>query len=203
MRAKVQNEYAASTRLDIRVNSGLLFKSKDGWTLNATDALTEKGKPVKLGKDGKPSEANHGNVTPSIDDKSGGFTIDYAEQTTVLSLAALRRLRFPTKPSEKSKSGSDVAAKAYLAAAAFGLLAATLALDAGYDLRSRCLLRATEPIQWTVLGRPGDKDSSFGLSREQAIDLYEHSLAAAKRCDLPFEKNEVVLSPSDEPVTAC
>jgi CRISPR-associated protein Csb1 len=73
--------------LNIRVNSGVLYKAKEGWTLNEATALKEKGKPVKLGKDGKPSEANHGNVTPSI--SSGGYTIDFAEQTTVLSLPAL------------------------------------------------------------------------------------------------------------------
>ncbi len=33
----------------------------------------KKGPPVKLGKDGKPSEANHGNVKPSI--TKGGVTI--------------------------------------------------------------------------------------------------------------------------------
>src|SRR5208282_2180180 len=74
--------------LNIRVNSGILYKAKEGWTLDEKQAVKEKGKPVKLGKDGKPSEANHGNVTPSISE--GGFTIDYAEQTTVLSLPALR-----------------------------------------------------------------------------------------------------------------
>jgi hypothetical protein len=50
----------------------------------------------------------------------GGFTIDYAEQTTVLSLPALRRLRFPVKPGEKSTTESDNAARTYLAA--LGLL---------------------------------------------------------------------------------
>src|SRR5208282_5702797 len=60
----------SSSRIDplnIRVNSGTLFKAKEGgWTLDPD--LAEKDsktkKPVLLGKDGKPSEANHGNVTP-------------------------------------------------------------------------------------------------------------------------------------------
>src|SRR5205085_12424871 len=114
--------------LNIRVNSGVLFKAKEGWTLDEKDALKEKGKPVKLGKEGKPSEANHGNVTPTISD--GGYTIAYAEQTTVLSLPALRRLRFPPKPGEKSTPVADVAARTYLAS--LGLLGATLAIEAGY-----------------------------------------------------------------------
>ena len=47
-----------------------------------------------LGKDGRPLEANHGNVTPSTPDRdkttkdylAGGMTISSAEQTIVLSL---------------------------------------------------------------------------------------------------------------------
>ena len=55
--------------LNIRVNAGVLYQGKDGgWTLDEKDAAKEKGKSIKLGKDGKPSEANHGNVTPSISD---------------------------------------------------------------------------------------------------------------------------------------
>ncbi len=96
--------------LNIRVNSGVLFKAKDGgWTLDEKDAAKDKNKAVKLGKDGKPSEANHGNVTPTISE--GGYTIDYAEQTTVLSLPALRRLRFPAKAGEKSTTEGDLAAR--------------------------------------------------------------------------------------------
>jgi CRISPR-associated protein Csb1 len=101
--------------LNIRVNAGVLYQAKDGgWTLDEKEAVKEKGKSVKLGKDGKPSEANHGNVTPGISD--GGFTIDYAEQTMVLSLPALRRLRFPAKPGDKSSAEGDTAARMYLAA---------------------------------------------------------------------------------------
>ena len=139
--------------------------------------LKEKGKPVKLGKDGKPSEANHGNVTPTISD--GGFTIDYAEQTTVLSLPALRRLRFPAKPGEKSSPESDIAARTYLAS--LGLLGATLAVEAGYDLRSRCILRATNAVQWNLLGKPGDADVPFTLDKEAAIKLYKRLSPACRR----------------------
>jgi CRISPR-associated protein Csb1 len=36
----------------------------------------KKGDAIKFGKEGKPSEVNHGNVTPSIDSVGGGVTID-------------------------------------------------------------------------------------------------------------------------------
>lgn len=179
--------------LNIRVNSGTLFAAKDGgWTLQEAEARKEKGKSVKLGKDGKPSEANHGNVTPTISD--GGFTIDHAEQTTVLSLPALRRLRFPAKPGEQSSSEGNVAARTYLAALA--LLAATLALEAGYDLRSRCILRATEAITWKLLGKPGESDTAFTLNKEEAIQLYRDALAGVRAAKLPIELQEIELNPT-------
>jgi CRISPR-associated protein Csb1 len=190
-----------SSRLDplsIRVNSGVLYAAKGGgWTLNEADAVKEKGKPVRLGKDGKPSEANHGNVTPSTSD--GGFTIDYAEQTTVLSLPALRRLRFPSKPGEKSSPEADMAARTYLAA--LGLLGATLAIEAGYDLRSRCILRAKDAIIWSLLGKPGDADSSFTMDKADAIKLYAEALAAVKKAKLPIQLEEILLTPSEGLVT--
>ena len=44
----------------------LYEKKGGGWTLNEGEALKKDGKPVKLGKDGKASEANLGNVTPAF-----------------------------------------------------------------------------------------------------------------------------------------
>ena len=88
--------------LQIERTSAFVYESRDpqqGWTLNPTEARTEKGKPVGVGSKGelgRPSAVNHGNVAPPIDTQSGGVTIDKAVQTTVISLAALRKLRFPT-----------------------------------------------------------------------------------------------------------
>jgi CRISPR-associated protein Csb1 len=180
--------------LNIRVNSGVLYEAKEGWTLDEKNALKEKGKSVKLGKDGKPSEANHGNVTPTI--SGGGFTIDYAEQTTVLSLPALRRLRFPAKTGEQSTPEGDNAARTYLAA--LGLLGSTLAIESGYDLRSRCILRAKDAVAWTLLGKPGDADKSFALDKDTALKLYKDALAAVQKAKLPLHLEEIVLKPSED-----
>ena len=195
-----------------------IFAVKNGgWTLNKDLAEKDnKGKPKLFGKKGKPSEINHGNVTPDIvyrrdknrnlildDDKRsipiGGFTIDYAEQTTVLSLPALRRLCFPVKSGEKKSPESDVAARAYLAA--LGLLGATLAVEAGYDLRSRCVLRATNAVEWSLLGKPGEADKSYTLDKESAVALYKDALAAVQKAKLPIHLEEIVLTPSDDLVT--
>jgi CRISPR-associated protein Csb1 len=165
--------------------------------LNEAEAVKEKGKPVKLGKDGRPSEANHGNFPPTISD--GGFTIDYAEQTTVLSLPALRRLRFPARPGDRSSPDGDNAARTYLAA--LGLLGATLAIEAGYDLRSRCILRAKDAVTWSLLGKPGDPDTAFTLDKAAALQLYSDALKAVKVAKLPIHLDEVVLKPTADLVT--
>ena len=129
----------------------------------------------------------------------GGFTIDYAEQTTVLSLPALRRLRFPAKPGDKSSPEGDNAARTYLAA--LGLLGATLAVEAGYDLRSRCILRAKDAVTWSLLGKPGDADTSFTLDKAGAIKLYTDALAAVQKAKLPIHLEEILLKPSADLVT--
>jgi CRISPR-associated protein Csb1 len=72
-----------------------------GWTTDPMDVdQDEEGKPFLWGRKserGRPSNIMHGNVTPSVGEPgaAGGVTISYALQTTVLSLAALRRLEFP------------------------------------------------------------------------------------------------------------
>ena len=111
-----------SSRLDpaqILKEAGPLYASvNNGWTLDPKEASIGKdGKAVKLGKDGRPSEANHGNIAPSIED--GGVTISKAVQTTVLSLPALRRLSFPV-----NGSNADLAKQAELDDAARNALAA-------------------------------------------------------------------------------
>ncbi len=87
-----------SSRIDpaqITLGAGPLYRADGGtWTLDENEAIKEKKSPVKLGKDGKPSEANHGNVTPTIAD--GGYTIVKAlANNGFVGAPRLRRLRFP------------------------------------------------------------------------------------------------------------
>jgi CRISPR-associated protein Csb1 len=177
------------------VQAGPLYKARDGgWTLTQEEAVTEKGKPVKFRKDGRPSEANHGNVTPSID--PGGVTISKAIQTTVLSLPALRRLRFPLNGALASDGKQEtIDAAARTALAALSLCAATLAREDG-DLRSRCQLLPTQPYRWELLKEPGQPPESFSLSRESAISLYKTAVDAAKATGLPWLEQELILTPS-------
>jgi CRISPR-associated protein Csb1 len=198
-----------SSRIDptqITLGAGPLYRAKEGdisWTLDEKEALRDSKKaPVKLGTDGKPSRANHGNVTPSWkhpktkQDLPGGVTISKAIQTTVLSLPALRRLRFPLDGSDKSKSEVDAAAQ--VALAALGLCAAALSQEQGFDLRSRCQLQPTSAFIWELLDRPGEAPTSFTLKADDAVALFEEALAQARKAGLPWQEKELELQPSPQ-----
>ncbi len=168
----------------------------------------------KSGKDvpdqGRPSVINHGNVTPDFDyvrDNNncikyetkldehgrevkvrarilGGFTISRAVQTTTLSLAVLRRLRFPLDGAPDSEYQVDLAARTALAA--LGLAAGTLARE-DVDLRSRCHLFAEGPSAWQLLDRPGETPSEFPLDADAALELLDAAIKEARSAGLPWE----------------
>lgn len=156
------------------------------WTLN------DQAETKKLRKTGRPSEANHGNIPPSI--AEGGFTISKARQTTTLSLAVLRRLRFPLNGAADSHHDIDLAARTTLAA--LGLAAGTLA-RVDTDLRSRCQLFAIQEPVWELLDRPGLSPQEFELSPKDALNLLQEATTEAKKVGLPWE-GEVELTPSPE-----
>jgi CRISPR-associated protein Csb1 len=198
-----------SSRIDplgIQLKAGPLYRTPPteplGWTLDPGKAVKDnKGKPVLLGDTGRPSEANHGNVTPTISERDrqgeflgGGVTIDYAEQSIVLSLPALRRLRFPVNGQYDRRA--DEAARTVLAA--LGLCAAILANEAGLDLRSRCLLWPQEPLKWELLGRPGEIQSDIVLDAEAALRLFNDAVAEAQKCGLPWRTKPLQLQPAPE-----
>ena len=192
----------AGVKTKSRIDPLMIFKEagplyqteKGGWTLEEKSAKRDSKNAVKLGEDGSPSEANHGNILPSIDRGSGGFTIKEAIQTTVLSLPALRRLQFPVNGNEINP---DVNYAAQTALAALGLCAASLARDLGCDLRSRCLLHPVEPYTWEKL-EPGKKPDSYSLSKEKAVEIYQQAVKKAKEAGLPWLDGELELEPSKE-----
>lgn len=187
--------------LGIQREAGPLYSAKDGgWTLDEHEAAIEKGKPLKLGKEGKPSEANHGNVTPSLKNEKGqphhgGVTMDHALHTVVLSLPALRRLAFPVA----GKVDLDGAARTALAA--LGLCGAVLADEQGADLRSRCLLvpDAASSSTWEIINADGSV-TAVTLTGAQAAQLLNEAAAAAQKAGLPWtataKGNGLTLTPS-------
>lgn len=140
----------------------------------------------KKDKAGKPSAIVHGNIAPSLDEVAGGVTIDRAEQTVVLSLAALRRLSF---------GAGDIEARTVLAA--LGLLAVLAAEDRGLDLRSRCLLVPQDGMALKLeLVEKSGKPIAFELDLDGAISLYGEALAALPGA-LQFKRNGALLQPGE------
>jgi CRISPR-associated protein Csb1 len=166
------------------------------WTVDEGKAARDKnGKPAKWGKKGKPSELLLGQIPPSIGKSDegggdrrklsaedsrklgGGVTMKYALQTTVLSLAALRRLRFPDNGSQAPDR--DIAARTVLAA--LGLVAITAQRERDYFLRSRCELRAVDspPFEFVVQGRPTGKEDQSTLTFGEAKALLQQAVDVA------------------------
>lgn len=148
-----------------------------------------------------PSKINHSSVPfPEVrdrktdDNRFAGVTIEYAEQTTTLSLICLRRLRFPIEG--KPNADGDAAARTVLAA--LGICAATLAFEMGMDLRSRCLLWPDGEMEWELLEEPGRCPERYSLTGDSAAKLVSEAVDAATRVNLKWNKNPVTLKPSPE-----
>lgn len=184
--------------------------NRDEWTIREDEALKEKnGKLVPFsrkgaegkGKPGKPSAINHSNVAPTIDTTSGGVTLDFAQQTVVLSLAALRRLRFQTDVSGK-RLEREIRAQAEhavrTALAALGLAAVVLQRARGYDLRSRSVLVPDPggPLMLEVLPADGGEPARYSMTSPEARSLLEKAHEKAKKVGFGWEREPLRLKPA-------
>ena len=156
------------------------------WTVNEDEAAKEKGKPKVIGR---PSEINHGNIAPSIDSLSGGVTISGAVQTTVISLAALRKLRFGGRDRAKE-------AAAQTAVAALGVAAVAYLYEHDYDLRSRCLLVPNETQTLELVARDGSAPTVVDINRSVASDILKRAADEAAKAGIGWETSEIRLEPS-------
>lgn len=166
---------------------------EDRTKFSVAEAKNQGIRPSELGLASVPYPKQTDRKTQ--DNYYDGVTIEYAEQTTTLSLICLRRLRFPLN-GQPPQDEVDVAARTALAA--LGLCAATLAFEAGVDLRSRCLLWPDGPMVWELLDRPGADPERFVLSAENAIALLEKAVMQAREKGLPWPEAPLVLKPSAE-----
>lgn len=183
----------------------LYATADESWTLDENEArLDSHGKPELLrgsskGEAGVPSNANHGNIPPSIDTLAGGVTVEQILATTVISFAQLRRLRFPVDTIGALLEGeqrrvAEVAARTTLAA--LGLAATVLAFEEGFDLRSRCVLVADADLVFDLLRRGSAEGTTFSLDRTQALDLLANAASAAADAGLPWQADELLLQPT-------
>lgn len=140
----------------------------------------------------RPSELNHGNIV--FDSDNGGVRCRFAEQTTVVSFGALRKLRFPVDG--KRELARDDAGRTVLAA--IGLCAGVLSSERGTSLRSRCSLRPVAPRVWELLDRPGEEPKTYSMNSEAALALLGEAIEAAKAAGLPWMTEKLVLKPSPE-----
>jgi CRISPR-associated protein Csb1 len=140
----------------------------------------------------RPSEINHGNIifeTPNC-----GVRFRYAEQTTVVSLGALRKLRFPLDGKDDPRRND--AGRTVLAA--LGLCAGVLASEMNTSLRSRCHLWPVEEREWELLDEPGRPPRKFQITGDQAIALLGDAVGTARQTGLQWMEQTLTLKPSPE-----
>lgn len=178
--------------LQIERSAAVVYEHADPeqrWTLEGDEAAVEKGKPKTAGSDGRPSEINHGNIAPSIDGLAGGVTISSARQTTVISFAALRRLKF-------ADVGKEVAVAARTAVAALGVAAIVYGYEMDLDLRSRCLLVPEHPLSAELILRDGSEPRAVGIDRAASAELVEQAADEAAAAGLGWTTDEIRLVPA-------
>ena len=151
-----------------------VFKSPTGWSTDQKEA----GRGAKKVR---PSEINHGNITPTV--APLGVTCAYAEHRAVLTLAGLRRLRF-------GGDARDAAGRALLAA--LGLLAIAEQDARGYALRSRCDLVCDGAAALELVHADGSTEQ-IDLDLREARDLYREAYAGAQQAG--FEFSPITLQP--------
>jgi CRISPR-associated protein Csb1 len=191
--AEWQNDYRArGVRRDpfeIRAAVKVVKSADKSWRL--AQEKEKEGKKVWETGATEPSKVNHSSVL--FDSANSGVTVEFAEQTTTLSLIVLRRLRFPLN----STTSPEVDHAARTVLAALGLAAATLAFESGMGLRSRCLLWPDGPMTWELLDRPGEPPRSFAVTGDKAVSLLSKTVDAAKAMKLPWPEAPIELKPSN------
>lgn len=181
-----------------------IFHRKDNdedWTIDEKEAKQEKGKPVAFSRTGaegkgKASAVNHSNIPPTIDEYAGGITFDFAVQTVVLSLPALRRLRFVMGLDGKPLQNRDAAeTAARVALAALAVAGIVHQRERGYDLRSRCLLVPDGELVLEVVNGNGKVDQRT-ISAEGANAIVDQAHEAAKAVGMGWQREPVRLKPA-------
>jgi CRISPR-associated protein Csb1 len=177
--------------MDIRKDAGPIYESADAVRRFEID----KSKATKNKKEYKPSEIGLGSV-PNLSER--GAVITEAIQTSIVSLSAVRRLRFETGSGDFSDARDLAGQSAVVALGLFGLLAY---MDTGYYLRSGCdLVPQSEPVL-EIIGRTLEDIDSIPIDAKAALDTLKTCLKGAEDQKLEWRKTKVMVE-ADERLVA-
>ncbi len=178
-----------SDPMDIRKEAGPIYLSKDAERRFEIDKDKAVGK-----KEYKPSEIGLGNV-PNF--SSRGAVITEAVQTSVVSCAAVRRLRFEKVDGIDEASRNHAGQTATIALGLYGLLAQ---MDEGYYLRSRCDLIPVNQTKIEVIGRTLDETEEYQISPGEMLEVLKKAREEARRYGLEW-RTEPLVTEGDERLT--
>jgi CRISPR-associated protein Csb1 len=145
------------------------------------------GQPVLFEKDGRPSKAGYGAVTPTLADL-GGITMDHALQIATISLPAIRECRFPDGERDDER---DTAGRMMLVT--LGLRLLTLQVERGYDLRSGCLLIPEEEPEFELIDRLGKAAAAWPVMELDTAALLEAAKEQGASYGLDWEGGDIQL----------
>ncbi len=177
--------------MDIRKEAGPLYLSKD------PDRLweVEKDKAKEKSKEFKPSEKGFGSV-PSLSNQ--GAVITEAVQTSVVSCAAVRRLRFEREDGSYEKQRDRAGQTSVVALALFGLIAQ---IESGYNLRSGCDLFPVHEPKLEIIGRTLEEIKTHTITATEALEALKQALGIAEEQDLKWRKEAIKAEAEDRLIT--
>ena len=188
--------------LAINKDAATIYKAKGTeslWTLDEAQAEQQNKKSVLISSQsktgsGKPAAIGHGNIPPTVSEL-GGVTCEQIEQTAVLSLAQIRKMRFPDLNTGELSEERNHACRMVLAL--LGLHGLALQYDQGYDLRSRCLLIPSDEPVVTIIGKTAKEKESLPLDSKETLDALSIAIKKLKKVGVSWNTEPVQLKASD------
>ena len=166
--------------MDIRKEAGPIYLSKDPDRLYEIDKDKASGK-----KEYKPSEIGLGNV-PNFSEQ--GAVITEAVQTSLVSCAAVRRLRFEREDGSYDDKRDRTGQTAIVALGLFGLLAQ---MESGYYLRSGCDLFPIQEPKVEIIRHTLEDIQGYQISAKDAREALVKALDDAKSQGLSWRQDPI------------
>lgn len=172
--------------MDVRKAAGPVYQSKNPERIFELDKKRAADKKEK-----NPSDVGLGNV-PNTEER--GASIRHALQSSLVSLAAVRRLRFEDGPGNPDPRRDRAGRASTVALGLYGLLSQ---MEAGYFLRSGCDLIPTARPTLEVVGRTLEEVESFALDADQAHRLLRECLERAEHAGLAWRHEPLKVEADD------